>query len=223
MKKSTSNGCATARDHERAVNRTLTESSAGGGQTASMTPPPTAMARAACFEADLLRHMPRLRAFAMGLAGRRDVADDLVQETLLRALKARERFVPGSNLQAWLFTILRNAYLTRAGRDRRLRQDPDGVHVGSLSASPEQEWRLHYREMLKALARLRPHHREALLLVVAAGMSYEEAAAVSGCPVNTMKSRVKRAREALASAIDFDGTLGNAADVQGELATRAVR
>ncbi len=159
------------------------------------------------FEQELVAHLPRLRAFAMSLARTSDQAEDLVQETLLKAWRAKDSFEPGTNLQAWLFTILRNAFYSSVKGAQRFTQDPDGHHTASLRSSPNQEWRLHYDEMLTALDCLRPHHKEALLLVVAVGMSYEEAASVCDCPVNTMKSRVKRARDTLAEAIHFNGSL----------------
>lgn len=156
------------------------------------------------FRRDVVALIPRLRAYAMSLA-RSDVeADDLVQETLMKAWRARASFVPGTNLQAWLFTILRNAFLSETVIRSRTTQDVDGHHAARLAAGPNQEWRLRYGEMLTGLRRLRPHAREALLLVAASGMSYEEAARICNCPVNTMKSRVKRARASLADMIGFE-------------------
>jgi RNA polymerase sigma-70 factor (ECF subfamily) len=156
------------------------------------------------FRRDVVAHIPRLRAYAMSLARSNVEADDLVQEALLKAWRARASFEPGSNLQAWLFTILRNAFLSEAVIRRRTTQDVDGRHAGRLAANPNQEWRLRYGEMLEGLQRLRPPAREALLLVAASGMSYEEAARICDCPVNTMKSRVKRARASLADLIGFE-------------------
>ncbi|HEY9216638.1 MAG TPA: sigma-70 family RNA polymerase sigma factor [Phenylobacterium sp.] len=156
------------------------------------------------FRNDVIALIPRLRAYAMSLARSDSEADDLVQETLMKAWRARASFEPGTNLQAWLFTILRNNFFSETLVRRRTTQDVDGRHAAQLAASPDQEWRLRYGEMLGALDRLRPHARDALLLVAASGMSYEEAARISGCPVNTMKSRVKRARSSLANMIGFE-------------------
>lgn len=156
------------------------------------------------FRRDVVALIPRLRAYAMSLARSNVEADDLVQETLMKSWRARDSFAPGSNLQAWLFTILRNAFLSEAVIRSRTTQDVDGHHAARLSASPNQEWRIRYGEMLGALQQLRPHAREALLLVAASGMSYEEAARICNCPVNTMKSRVKRARASLADKIGFE-------------------
>lgn len=166
------------------------------------------------FRRDMVAHIPRLRGYAMSLARSNAEADDLVQETLMKAWRARSRFEVGSNLQAWLFTILRNAFLSEAVIRGRTRQDVDGRHAAQLAAAPDQEWRLRYAEMLQGLQRLRPHAREALLLVAASGLSYEEAARICNCPVNTMKSRVKRARASLADLIGFElsGALEPSAD-----------
>lgn len=150
--------------------------------------------------------IPRLRSYAMALSRSGVEADDLVQETVLKALRARDRFEPGSNLVAWLFKILRNTFYNDAASRRRTVQDVDGRHAGAVVAVPEQEWRLRYEEMLQALTALRPHHRDALLLVVGAGLSYEAAAEVVGCPIGTMKSRVRRARDHLALLIGYDLT-----------------
>jgi RNA polymerase sigma-70 factor, ECF subfamily len=194
-------------DYERQLRTGLTAASSPAAQTPRMATEAAGVCETRSFEDQLVAHLPRLRAFAMSLARTSDQAEDLVQETLLKAWRARDRFEPGTNLQAWLFTILRNAFYSGVTVARRMTQDPDGQHTANLPSSPNQEWRLHYGEMLTALDRLRPHHKEALLLVVAAGMTYEEAASVCECPVNTVKSRVKRARDALAEAIHFDGTL----------------
>jgi RNA polymerase sigma-70 factor, ECF subfamily len=156
------------------------------------------------FRRDIIALIPRLRAYAMSLV-RSDVeADDLVQETLMKAWRARASFHSGTNLQAWLFTILRNAFLSETVVRNRTTQDVDGRHAAQLASGPNQEWRLRYGEMLGALHQLRPQAREALLLVAGSGMSYEEAARICNCPVNTMKSRVKRARASLAGMIGFE-------------------
>ncbi|HEX2559681.1 MAG TPA: sigma-70 family RNA polymerase sigma factor [Phenylobacterium sp.] len=154
------------------------------------------------FSRELIALTPSLRGVAFGLMKSAAEADDLVQETLLKAWQARTRFQPGTNFKAWVFTILRNSAKSRFYVARRFVGDPDGHHTAGLSSEPEQEWRLRYQDMLAALDRLKPHAREALLLIVAAGLSYEQAAQVLDCPVNTVKSRVKRARDELATALD---------------------
>jgi len=158
----------------------------------------------------LLAAVPSLRAFAISLCGQVDRADDLVQDTLLRALSHIDRFERGTNLNAWLFTILRNLFHSEYRKRRREVEDPDGSYAGRLKAQPEQSSRLDFEDFRTALAKLPPDQREALLLVGASGFSYEEAANICQCAVGTIKSRVNRARSRLASllAVDDVGDLG---------------
>lgn len=149
------------------------------------------------FHAQLGAELPALRAFARTLAGDAAAADDLAQETLLKAWASRDRFEPGSNLRAWLFTILRNAFYSNWRKRRREVGDADGVHAARLASPPSQDHHLALRDFEAALATLPPDQREALVLVGAAGMAYEEAAQVCGVAVGTIKSRVSRARARL--------------------------
>ena len=155
--------------------------------------------------ADLLKAIPHLRAFAISLSGNVDRADDLVQEAIVRGLSHRDSFTPGTNLQAWLFTILRNQFHTSFRRRKREVEDPDGVMAGMLSTAPEQHGRLDLEDFRTALARLSVEQREVLLLVGAEGLSYEEAARVCGTKVGTIKSRMNRARARLAELLHLDG------------------
>jgi RNA polymerase sigma factor (sigma-70 family) len=158
------------------------------------------------FKRDLLRVLPHLRAFARGLCGRPDFADDLVQETAIKAWVARARFIPGTNMRAWTFAILRNHYLSELRRNRhQVDYDPDAAER-LLVMAPDQEAPLHLSDMEVALLKLSPERREALLLVGAGGFTYEEAARISDCAIGTMKSRVARARYQLARLLDPDGT-----------------
>ena len=150
----------------------------------------------------LLAAVPSLRAFAISLSGQVDRADDLVQDTLLRALSNIHRFERGTNLNAWLFTILRNLFHSEYRKRRREVEDPDGSYAGSLSVQPEQGSRLDFDDFRAALAKLPPDQREALLLVGASGFSYEEAANICGCAVGTIKSRVNRARSRLGALLN---------------------
>ena len=152
----------------------------------------------------MLKATPNLRAFAISLTNNVDRADDLVQETLMRAIANIERFQPGTNMQAWLFTILRNLFHSEYRKRRREVEDPDGSYAGRLKVQPEQGARLDFEDFRSALARLPPDQREALLLVGASGFSYEEAANICGCAVGTIKSRVNRARFRLASLLNVD-------------------
>jgi RNA polymerase sigma-70 factor (ECF subfamily) len=146
--------------------------------------------------------IPQLRAYATALTRSSVEADDLVQDTLMRAWRYRASFVPDTQLKPWLFKILRNRLYTQSAKRRLLVQDVDGRFAATLVAEPDQAWRLEYREMLAALDTLSPDTREALLLVLGSGLSYEEAAEVCGCAVGTMKSRVNRARDLLARQLD---------------------
>ncbi|MCJ2183990.1 sigma-70 family RNA polymerase sigma factor [Novosphingobium sp. 1949] len=146
------------------------------------------------FRRELMSVLPHLRAFARGLCGRHDFADDLVQETAVKAWTARERYQPGTNMRAWTFAILRNHYLSELRKSKRQTDIEDGDMERMLVMDADQEAPLHLGDMETALAQLAPERREAVLLVGASGFSYEEAADIAGCPIGTMKSRVARAR-----------------------------
>lgn len=159
------------------------------------------------FRRELLAVLPHLRAFARGLCGRPDYADDLVQETAARALANADRFTPGTSMRAWTFVILRNRFLSELRRDRGA-ADIDGLAPGDHPAvDGDQEDSVHLSDMNRALQRLRPERREALLLVGAGGFSYEEAARIAGCALGTMKSRVARGRADLAALLGMSGAV----------------
>ena len=149
----------------------------------------------------MLAAVPSLRAFAVSLTANRDRADDLVQDTLMRAWANLERFERGTNLEAWLFTILRNRFHSEYRSRRREVEDPDGSYAARLRTYPDQQSHLDYEDFRTALAKVPADQREALLLVGAHGMSYEEAAEVCNVPVGTIKSRVNRARTRLAELL----------------------
>jgi RNA polymerase sigma-70 factor, ECF subfamily len=151
--------------------------------------------------ASLLNAIPHLRAFAISLTGKVDQADDLVQEAIMRGLSHLDSFTPGTDLQAWLFTILRNLFYTSLRKRRREVEDPDGMMAGMLSAPPEQHGRLDLNDLRTALGKLSVEQREALLLVGAEGLSYEEAAAICEVNIGTIKSRINRARTRLAELL----------------------
>jgi RNA polymerase sigma-70 factor (ECF subfamily) len=158
---------------------------------------------------EVIGMIPALRAFAWSLSHNGSDADDLVQDTLVKAWTNREKFEPGTNLRAWLFTILRNTYYTHVLRRRREVRDEAGEYAASLKSAPTQDWRVAMRSLQVALQKLPAEHREALILVGAAGLSYEEAAEICGCALGTIKSRVNRARARLLKIMDA----GDAADV----------
>lgn len=153
------------------------------------------------FREGLVRLLPHLRAFARGLSGQFDQADDLVQETILKAWSARQGFAQGTNLKAWTFTIMRNHFLNQLRKRRREVQLEEGAERGLLVSRAEQEDRIHVSDLQRALDRLPAERREALLLVGAGGFSYEEAAQVCGVALGTMKSRVARGRKELAALL----------------------
>ena len=163
--------------------------------------PPRSAGDKADFKRELTAVVPHLRAFARGLCGRPDMADDLVQETLLKAWAAQDRFEPGTSMRAWTFVILRNAYLTDMRRNRFRGEYDEGVAERILTAPAGQEEPIHLSDLHRALLTLQPERREALLLVGAGGFSYEEAAEICGCAVGTIKSRVGRARAALSEML----------------------
>src|SRR4030088_1622853 len=176
-----------------------------------MNPPPSVS------EA-MLGAVPSLRAFAISLSGNVDRADDLVQETLLRALSNINSFEPGTNMPAWLFTILRNLFRSEYRKRRREVEDADGRYAETLKSHPEQHGRVEFEEFRGALAKLPADQREALILVGASGFSYEEAAAICDCAVGTIKSRVNRARTRLAEQLSID----SADDFGPDRMTRAI-
>ena len=154
------------------------------------------------FAADLVAAIPMLRGFARSLSGNRDRADDLVQETLAKAIANRDKYRQGTNLHAWLVTILRNQYYSEGRRRWREVSDAEGTHAARLTEAPEHDSRMEMREFLGALQMLPPDQREALVLVGASGLSYEEAAEVLGTRIGTVKSRVSRARARLEALLD---------------------
>jgi RNA polymerase sigma-70 factor, ECF subfamily len=153
----------------------------------------------------VLATVPSLRAFAISLCGNIDRGDDLVQETLLRALTHIDSFKPGTNLAAWLFTILRNQFREEYRKRQREVEDADGRYAETLISHPEQTGRIEFEELRAALMKLPSEQREALILVGASGYSYDDAAAICGCPAGTIKSRVNRARIHLADLLAIDG------------------
>lgn len=149
------------------------------------------------FKQQLAQVIPHLRAFGRSLSGSRDLADDLVQETLLKAWAARKRFQAGTNMRAWTFIILRNLFLSQMRR-ARFKGEWDELTASKILAAPaSQDKHIELADMQRALLHLPQPQREALILVGAGGFAYEEAAEICGCAVGTIKSRVARGRVAL--------------------------
>jgi RNA polymerase sigma-70 factor, ECF subfamily len=153
---------------------------------------------------ELLEHIPNLRAFALSLCGNPDRADDLVQEALVKAWSNLDSFEVGTNMRAWLFTILRNAFYSELRKRRREVEDADGAMAARLATHPAQGGHMDFKDFRNALEQLPPDQREALILIGASGMSYDEAAEICGCAVGTVKSRVNRARQRLAAILALE-------------------
>lgn len=153
---------------------------------------------------EMVALVPQLHSFARSLCRDGVRADDLVQEALLRAFDNIERFKPGTNLKAWLFTIVRNEHYSQL---RRRKFEAPGIQTDQLpepSVPPDHDGELELRDLNRALSALSPGQRTALILVSASGFSYEEAAAICGCAVGTIKSRVARARDTLLRMLEGD-------------------
>lgn len=165
--------------------------------------PQTEESELAAFREELVRHIPYLRAFARTLCNNRAWADDLAQDTLMKAWRSRRQFTAGTNMKAWLYVILRNQYYSDYRRLGRSTQLSDSIHPPATKGA--QEANVALGDLSRALADLPPDQREALILVGAGGFAYEDAARVCNCAVGTIKSRVARARRALETALEGKG------------------
>lgn len=146
---------------------------------------------------DILDHVPALRAFARGLCRNASDSDDLVQETLLRAIEYTSSYRPGTNLRAWLFTIMRSRFYNNCRKSSRERTGQSECVSALPSGQATQEWHLRQKELVAAISRLPRHYREALILISVLGESYIQAAEILECDIGTIKSRVSRARRIL--------------------------
>jgi RNA polymerase sigma-70 factor (ECF subfamily) len=153
---------------------------------------------------EVVELIPALRAFARTFCRSPADADDLVQETLAKAIANLHRFEPGTKLKSWLFTIMRNTFLSGVAKSRR---ETTGVAVEEAGSGPKapQEWSAQVSEVRAAMAKLPQAQREVLVLVGMLGVSYEEAARICDCAVGTVKSRLSRARAALVIELGEDG------------------
>jgi RNA polymerase sigma-70 factor (ECF subfamily) len=156
------------------------------------------------FKDELLAEIPALRAFAVSLCGSVTLADDLVQEALLRAWSNSDKFQRGTSLRAWLFTILRNIYYSQYRKRAREVQDSNGAFARGIAVAGDQESHLDLEDFRRALAKLPAEQREVLTMVGASGMSYEEAAAICGVEIGTIKSRLSRARTKLGELLGLN-------------------
>lgn len=149
-------------------------------------------------------HLSALRAFAISLTRNVAAADDLVQDTIVKAWTNLDKFQSGSNMRAWLFTILRNTFYSDRRKTRREVEDPDGLHAAGLYEKPQHDGKLAFEEFRAAFGQLSAEHREVLILVGASGFAYEEAAEMMGVAVGTVKSRANRARARLAELLGLE-------------------
>ena len=153
---------------------------------------------------ELPTHLPAMRAFAISLTRNAAAADDLVQDAVVKAWSNFDSFQTGTNLRAWLFTILRNTFYSNLRKTRREVPDPDGAYSATLYEKPAHDGRLAMTDFRTAFDQLTPQHREVLILVGASGFSYEEVAEMTGVAVGTVKSRASRARLRLAELLGLE-------------------
>ena len=164
---------------------------------------------------EILACLPNLRAFARSLTGNRDRADDLVQDAVLRALNAASQYTPGTNFRAWIFTILRNLHFNELRRNRGLMRPLEAADLEIHATAPAQLARLEFDDFRRAFSTLPAALREALVLVGADGLRYDEAATICGCPIGTIKGRVLRARSEIKKLLGVSGDVPPATDQAG--------
>jgi RNA polymerase sigma-70 factor (ECF subfamily) len=153
------------------------------------------------FRTELLSTISYLRAYSHSLCRHRELADDLAQDTLCKAWEARSHFRSGSNLRAWLFTILRNEFYSHCRNARRQQAWDEGISLGPAATEDEQDWAAQLSDAARALETLSSVQREALILVGVGGFAYDDAAAICKCRPGTTKSRVARARKVMMGAL----------------------
>lgn len=156
------------------------------------------------FREELVTLIPHLRAFARSICRDAALADDLAQDAMLKAWRSRTSFEAGTNMKAWAFTILRNLFYSEKRRSWRSQHLDPEVAESTLVANDNPSSQMDLLALRNALDRLPDEQKEALILVGAGGMSYEEAAGVCGCAVGTVKSRVSRARSSLVARLNSD-------------------
>jgi RNA polymerase sigma-70 factor (ECF subfamily) len=188
--------------------------------------PATEAERDRAFRDELIALIPQLRAFARTLTGDPTAADDLAQDAMMKAWDARESFSLGTNMKAWTFMILRNQFYSEKRRSWRQSQLDQEAAERTLVAADDPSAPVALDELRQGLGMLPPEQREALILVGAGGFAYDEAAAICGCAVGTVKSRVSRARRALHEILesgDYDRDGKAAGDAMGSILAQAER
>lgn len=164
------------------------------------------------WDKEILEHLPALKRYALGLARNFHAAEDLVHDTVVKAYACIEKFQLGSNLRAWLFTILRNTFYSGLRKQKREITDSDGHYAAALVTQPEHDGKLAMGEFLHAFDQLSSEHRDIVVLVGVAGHSYDVASRIIGIPVGTAKSRLSRARAHLTEALDATAQPATRAD-----------
>jgi RNA polymerase sigma-70 factor (ECF subfamily) len=188
--------------------------------------PAHAEERDKAFRTELVALIPHLRAFARSLTGEPTSADDLAQDTMMKAWDARASFEMGTNMKAWTFMILRNQFYSEKRRSWRQSQLDQEAAERTLMAVDDPASPVALNELRLGLAMLPSEQRESLVLVGAGGFSYEEAAAICDCAVGTVKSRVSRARRALQAILDsgaYDRDGASASEAMGAIVAQAER
>ena len=170
---------------------------------------------------ELLEHLPAMRAFARSLTMNHAAADDLVQDTIVKAWSNLDKYQPGTNLKAWLFTILRNTFYSSIRKRKWEVEDVDDAQAALLSEKPAHDGVLALQEFREAFRQLPEDQREVLVLVGASGFSYEEAAEMCGCAGGTVKSRASRARKRLSELLELEDGESHGADDPKSLAVIA--
>ncbi len=153
---------------------------------------------------ELVEHLPAMRAFAVSLTRNGSLADDLVQDTVVKAWTNFDKFQTGTNLRAWLFTILRNTFYSHRRKIKREVADVDGIYAAAVATKPSHDGRLQMKDFMRAFDKIPVEQREALVLVGASGFSYEEAAETCGVAIGTIKSRANRGRKALSELLGLN-------------------
>lgn len=151
---------------------------------------------------DIVSYIPSLRAFARSLCRRDQDPDDLVQETLLRAIEYAHRYRPGTNMRAWLFRIMRSRFYNNIHRVKRETTGAAECASALPQTPPSQESSLQFTEMVAVLEQMPSHYRSALVLVTVLGESYASAAEILDCDIGTIKSRISRARSMLRRVLE---------------------
>lgn len=172
-----------------------------------------------CRESEIVDLIPALRSYAWALTRRHEDVDDLVQDTLVKAIDKFDSFRPGTNLRAWLMTIMRNTFLNDIAKSKRSTTGKEDCVSATLSTPATQEWWVRGGELMEAVARLPRHYREVLVVVVMVGESYQRAAELFGVRIGTVKSRVNRARAMVVADLESRAPKDPLADERPQLAT----